>query len=126
MIKFLSALILLLVTTAAQAERIRDLTSVQGVRQNSLIGYGLVVGLDGTGDQTTQTPFTTQTLNNMLSQLGITVPTGTNMQLKNVAAVMVTAFTSSFWTSGANHRCGGFFHGKCQKLAWRYVVDDTA
>lgn len=91
MIKFLSALILLLVTTAAQAERIRDLTSVQGVRQNSLIGYGLVVGLDGTGDQTTQTPFTTQTLNNMLSQLGITVPTGTNMQLKNVAAVMVTA-----------------------------------
>ena len=56
MIKFLSALILLLVTTAAQAERIRDLTSVQGVRQNSLIGYGLVVGLDGTGDQTTQTP----------------------------------------------------------------------
>lgn len=61
MIKFLSALILLLVTTAAQAERIRDLTSVQGVRQNSLIGYGLVVGLDGTGDQTTQTPFTTQT-----------------------------------------------------------------
>ena len=83
MIKFLSALILLLVTTAAQAERIRDLTSVQGVRQNSLIGYGLVVGLDGTGDQTTQTPFTTQTLNNMLSQLGITVPTGTNMQLKN-------------------------------------------
>ncbi len=62
-----------------------------GVRENSLIGYGLVVGLDGTGDQTTQTPFTTQTLNNMLSQLGITVPTGTNMQLKNVAAVMVTA-----------------------------------
>ena len=51
MIKFLSALILLLVTMAAQAERIRDLTSVQGVRQNSLIGYGLVVGLDGTGDQ---------------------------------------------------------------------------
>lgn len=82
MIKFLSALILLLVTTVAQAERIRDLTSVQGVRQNSLIGYGTVVGLDGTGDQTTQTPFTTQTLNNMLSQLGITVPTGTNMQLK--------------------------------------------
>ena len=87
MIKFLSAL---LTATVVQADRIRDLTSVQGVRQNSLIGYGLVVGLDGTGDQTTQTPFTTQTLNNMLSQLGITVPAGTNMQLKNVAAVMVT------------------------------------
>ncbi|MCF2412468.1 flagellar basal body P-ring protein FlgI [Escherichia coli] len=98
--KFLSALILLLVTTAAQAERIRDLTSVQGVRQNSLIGYGLVVGLDGTGDQTTQTPFTTQTLNNMLSQLGITVPTGTNMQLKNVAAVMVTASLPPFGRQG--------------------------
>jgi len=55
------------------------------------MGYGLVVGLDGTGDQTMQTPFTTQSLNNMLSQLGITVPSGTNMQLKNVAAVMVTA-----------------------------------
>ena len=100
MIKFLSALILLLVTTAVQAERIRDLTSVQGVRQNSLIGYGLVVGLDGTGDQTTQTPFTTQTLNNMLSQLGITVPTGTNMQLKNVAAVMVTASLPPFGRQG--------------------------
>jgi flagellar P-ring protein precursor FlgI len=71
----------------AMAERIRDLATVQGVRSNALIGYGLVVGLDGTGDQTMQTPFTTQSLNNMLSQLGITVPAGTNMQLKNVAAV---------------------------------------
>lgn len=100
MIKFLSTFMLLLVTTVVQAERIRDLTSVQGVRQNSLIGYGLVVGLDGTGDQTTQTPFTTQTLNNMLSQLGITVPAGTNMQLKNVAAVMVTASLPPFARQG--------------------------
>jgi len=107
-IKFLSALILLLVTTAAQAERIRDLTSVQGVRQNSLIGYGLVVGLDGTGDQTTQTPFTTQTLNNMLSQLGITVPTGTN---KKRRCGNGDGVTSAVWTPGANHRCGGIFHG---------------
>ena len=114
MIKFL-ALIFYWQTTAAHAERIRDLTSVQGGGQNSLIGYGLVVGLDGTGDQTTQTPFTTQTLNNMLSQLGITVPTGTNMQLKNVAAVMVTAI-SGVWTSGANHRCGGFLHGGTPKV----------
>ena len=66
----------------SHAERIRDLTTIQGVRSNSLLGYGLVVGLDGTGDQTMQTPFTTQSLSNMLSQLGITVPTGTNMQLK--------------------------------------------
>src|SRR5471030_947836 len=84
----------------ASAQRIRDLTSVQGVRDNALIGYGLVVGLDGSGDQTTQTPFTTQTLTNMLSQLGITVPAGTNMQLKNVAAVMVTAKMPPFSRAG--------------------------
>ncbi|HDS6182842.1 TPA: flagellar basal body P-ring protein FlgI [Proteus mirabilis] len=85
---------------SAHAERIRDLTSVEGVRENALIGYGLVVGLDGTGDQTMQTPFTTQSLNNMLSQLGITVPAGTNMQLKNVAAVMVTAKLPPFGRTG--------------------------
>ncbi|GAB7215501.1 hypothetical protein OS42_21120 [Dickeya oryzae] len=74
--------LLVMVAPPASAERIRDLVTIQGVRDNALIGYGLVVGLDGTGDQTTQTPFTTQSLNNMLSQLGITVPAGTNMQLK--------------------------------------------
>ncbi|MFK8259155.1 flagellar basal body P-ring protein FlgI [Erwinia sp. AnSW2-5] len=87
-------------STLAQADRIRDLTTVGGVRDNSLIGYGLVVGLDGTGDQTTQTPFTTQSLSNMLSQLGITVPAGTNMQLKNVAAVMITAKLPAFGRQG--------------------------
>lgn len=101
MVKYLFAM-LMLVAVFAQAERIRDLTSVQGVRENSLIGYGLVVGLDGTGDQTTQTPFTTQSLNNMLSQMGITVPVGTNMQLKNVAAVMVTAKYPAFARAGQN------------------------
>lgn len=89
-----------LFTQTASAERIRDLTTVQGVRDNALIGYGLVVGLDGSGDQTMQTPFTTQSLNNMLSQLGITVPAGTNMQLKNVAAVMVTAKLPPFSRAG--------------------------
>lgn len=83
-----------------QAERIRDLASFAGVRGNSLVGYGLVVGLDGTGDQTTQAPFTTQSLSNMLSQLGITIPPGTNMQLKNVAAVMVTAEIPPFARQG--------------------------
>jgi len=91
-----------LVAQSANAERIRDLTTVQGVRDNALIGYGLVVGLDGSGDQTMQTPFTTQSLNNMLSQLGITVPAGTNMQLKNVAAVMVTAKLPAFSRAGQN------------------------
>jgi flagellar P-ring protein precursor FlgI len=76
---------------ATWAERIKDLASVQGVRNNQLVGYGLVVGLDGTGDQTTQTPFTTQSIINMLAQLGTTLSTTQSLQLKNVAAVMVTA-----------------------------------
>ncbi len=80
-----------LFTTAAHADRIKDLASVQGVRNNQLVGYGLVVGLDGSGDQTTQTPFTTQSIINMLAQLGTTLPTTQSLQLKNVAAVMITA-----------------------------------
>jgi flagellar P-ring protein precursor FlgI len=86
--------------TAAHAERIKDLATIQGVRPNQLIGYGLVVGLDGSGDQTTQTPFTTQSLQTLLSQLGITLPPGTNLQLKNVAAVMVTATLPPFAQPG--------------------------
>jgi flagellar P-ring protein precursor FlgI len=73
------------------SERLKDLATIQGVRSNQLVGYGLVVGLDGTGDQTTQTPFTTQSIINMLAQLGTTLPTTQSLQLKNVAAVMVTA-----------------------------------
>ena len=82
------------------AERLKDLASIQGVRDNPLVGYGLVVGLDGSGDQVRQTPFTQQSLTNMLSQLGVTVPQGTNMQLKNVAAVMVTAQLPAFAQTG--------------------------
>jgi flagellar P-ring protein precursor FlgI len=84
----------------AQAERIKDLANIQGVRANQLMGYGLVVGLDGSGDQTTQTPFTVQSLTNMLSQLGVQLPPGTNLQLKNVAAVMVTASLPAFAKPG--------------------------
>ncbi len=84
----------------AQAERIKDLASFTGVRENQLIGYGLVVGLDGSGDQVRQTPFTQQSLTNMLSQLGVTVPQGTNMQVKNVAAVMVTTRLPAFAQPG--------------------------
>jgi len=84
----------------AHAERIKDLATVQGVRSNPLIGYGLVVGLDGTGDQTTQAPFTTQSLGTMLQQLGITLPPGVNPQLKNTAAVMVTAQLPAFAQPG--------------------------
>ena len=86
----------------AFAERIKDLASIQGVRNNQLIGYGIVVGLDNTGDQTTQTPFTTQAMGNMLSQLGINLTTeqATKLQLKNVAAVMVTAVMPPFSKPG--------------------------
>jgi flagellar P-ring protein precursor FlgI len=84
----------------AQAVRIKEVASVQGVRSNQLTGYGLVVGLDGTGDQTTQTPFTGQSVNSMLQQFGVTVPAGTQMQLKNVAAVMVTAQLPAFAQPG--------------------------
>jgi flagellar P-ring protein precursor FlgI len=87
----LSCAALCFAAAPASAERIKDLASVQGVRNNQLVGYGLVVGLDGTGDQTTQTPFTTQSIINMLAQLGTTLATTQSLQLKNVAAVMVTA-----------------------------------
>ncbi|MDY7128451.1 flagellar basal body P-ring protein FlgI [Alcaligenes nematophilus] len=90
----------LLLASVSQAERIKDLASIQGVRDNPLIGYGLVVGLDGSGDQVRQAPFTQQSLTNMLSQLGVTIPQGSNMQLKNVAAVMVTARLPAFARPG--------------------------
>ncbi len=84
----------------AGAERIKDIASVAGVRSNQLIGYGLVVGLDGTGDQTTQAPFTIQSIENMLQRFGVTIPPNTNPQLKNVAAVTVTADLPPFAKPG--------------------------
>ena len=84
----------------ALGERIKDLATIQGVRPNQLVGYGVVVGLDGSGDQTTQTPFTVQGITSMLSQLGVNLPPGTNLQLKNVAAVMVTAELAAFAQPG--------------------------
>ena len=70
------------------------------MRDNQLIGYGMVVGLDGSGDQTTQTPFTVQSIISMLSQMGVNLPPGTSLQLKNVAAVMVTATLPPFSKPG--------------------------
>jgi flagellar P-ring protein precursor FlgI len=90
----------LMVADAARAERIKDLASIAGVRNNQLVGYGLVVGLDGSGDQTTQTPFTVQSIINMLSSMGTNLPPGTSLQLKNVAAVMVTATLPPFARAG--------------------------
>jgi flagellar P-ring protein FlgI len=85
---------------AQAAQRIKEVATVQGVRPNQLIGYGLVVGLDGTGDQTQQTPFTQQGITSMLQQMGITVPPGTSMQLKNIAAVLVTTSLPAFAQPG--------------------------
>src|SRR5665213_579736 len=92
----------LLLPAGARAERVKDLASVAGVRGNQLIGYGLVVGLDGTGDQTTQAPFTVQSIANMLAKFGVTIPASVSsqMQLKNVAAVSVTADLTAFAKSG--------------------------
>ncbi len=84
----------------AAAARLKELATVQGVRPNQLVGYGLVVGLDGTGDQTTQAPFANQSLLAMLQQMGVSVPPGTNMQLKNLATVMVTAQLPAFAQPG--------------------------
>jgi flagellar P-ring protein FlgI len=84
----------------AHAERIKDLATVAGVRGNQLVGYGLVVGLAGTGDQTSQTPFTIQSIKNMLAQLGILVPDNVNPQLRNVAAVTVQATLPPFSKPG--------------------------
>ena len=89
-----------LAPATSQAERLKDLASIQGVRSNQLIGYGLVVGLDGTGDQTTQTPFTVQSIISMLQGMGINLPAGTNLQLRNVAAVMVTSSLPPFAQPG--------------------------
>lgn len=85
---------------SAHATRIKEVAAIQGVRSNQLVGYGLVVGLDGTGDQTTSAPFTAQSLAAMLQQMGVTVPPGTNMQVKNVAAVMVTTQLPPFAQPG--------------------------
>ena len=91
---------ILLISPLAQAERLKDIASIAGVRTNQLIGYGLVVGLDGSGDQTSQTPFTVQTFNNMLTQFGITVPPGTRIQMRNVAAVAIHADLPPFSRPG--------------------------
>jgi flagellar P-ring protein precursor FlgI len=87
-------------SVTAHAERIKDLATVSGVRTNQLVGYGLVVGLDGTGDQTSQAPFTIQSITNMLARFGVPIPAGTNPQLKNVAAVTVTAELPAFAKAG--------------------------
>ena len=85
---------------AAANSRIKDITDFEGVRDNPLVGYGLVVGLDGTGDRTSQAPFTVQSLKNMLGELGVNIPANVNPQLKNVAAVAIHAELPAFAKPG--------------------------
>ena len=87
------------VSTAAAMSRIKDLASIEGVRQNQLLGYGLVVGLNGTGDTLNNTPFTKQSLQAMLERLGVNIR-GQTLRTGNVAAVMVTANLPAFSTQG--------------------------
>lgn len=87
----------LLVSDAARAERIKEVATIAGVRNNQLVGYGIVVGLDGTGENT---PFTTQSMANMLGRMGVSLPPGQAMQVKNVAAVMVTTDLPPFARTG--------------------------
>jgi flagellar P-ring protein FlgI len=95
-----AALALIVVTGAAEAaSRIKDLANIEGVRQNQLIGYGLVVGLNGTGDTLNNIPFTRQSLQAMLERLGVNIR-GQQLRTGNVAAVMVTANLPPFGTQG--------------------------
>jgi flagellar P-ring protein FlgI len=96
----MSAFLIAALCVPVQAARVKDVADIAGVRSNKLVGYGLVVGLAGTGDQTTQAPFTVQSLKNMLQQLGVTVPPNVNPQLKNVAAVAVHAEIPPFTKPG--------------------------
>jgi len=92
----------MLAGSSAMAGRIKEIAAIEGVRSNQLTGFGLVIGLDGTGDQTTQMPYTTQGMNNYLQQLGITLPSDviSRLQFKNVAAVLVTAQLPAFARPG--------------------------
>jgi flagellar P-ring protein precursor FlgI len=85
-------------STFISAERIKDMVSIQGIRENALIGYGLVVGLDGSGDSSSS--FTDQSMKNMLLQLGISLPPGVSMPLDNVAAVSLSAVLPAFARPG--------------------------
>ena len=89
--------LLLVISDTTLAERIKDIAQVAGVRNNQLIGYGLVVGLNGTGDKNR---FTSQTLRNMMVQLGTNVPPGTDLKSKNIAAVSIHADLPAFAKPG--------------------------
>ncbi|MGF7175642.1 flagellar basal body P-ring protein FlgI [Azospirillum doebereinerae] len=97
-----AAVLALMVAAApvqAASARIKDVVDVEGVRDNMLIGYGLVVGLNGTGDSLNNSPFTEQSLTGMLERMGVNTR-GTNLRTKNVAAVMVTGTLQAYAAQG--------------------------
>ena len=96
----LAALAALAADPAAARSRIKDIVSFEGVRENQLVGYGLVVGLNGTGDSLRNSPFTLQSLESMLERLGVQTR-GSTLDTKNVAAVMVTAKLPAFSAAGS-------------------------
>lgn len=93
---------LLLLVTPVHADRIKDIATLNGVQSNQLTGVGLVTGLDGSGDQTTQAPFTAESFAAYLDQFGIPMPSGQNFQLRNVAIVSVQAELPAFTKPGQN------------------------
>lgn len=98
----LTALAMLMASGAQAATRIKEVAAIEGVRSNQLTGFGLIIGLDGTGDQTTQMPYTAQGLKNYMEQLGLTLTPASlgQLQMKNVAAVLVTAQLPAFARPG--------------------------
>ncbi|MHB1102755.1 MAG: flagellar basal body P-ring protein FlgI [Devosia sp.] len=96
----ISTLLAPLTGVQGAAARIKDIVDIEGVRENQLVGYGLVVGLNGTGDSLNNSPFTRQSLQAMLERLGVNTR-GENMRTANVAAVMVTANLPPFATQGS-------------------------
>lgn len=100
---FILSVVMLLHTNLATAIRIKDITDLQGVRENQLIGYGIVIGLAGTGDSSTNIFFSIQTITSMLKKLGLTVPAQEidSLKFKNIATVMVTASLPPFAGTGS-------------------------
>ena len=98
--KLTFVLLLAIGISTAYAERIKDLASITGVRSNQLVGYGVVVGLNGTGDKVKSGDFTSQSLRSMLSQMGVKIPSNVQIKSKNVAAVIIHASLPPFATPG--------------------------
>lgn len=109
----------------ADTSRIKDIASLQAGRDNQLIGYGLVVGLQGTGDSLRSSPFTEQSMRAMLQNLGITTQGGQS-NAKNIAAVMVTANLPPFASPGSRVDVTVRLAGRCHLTSWRYTDHDLA